>query len=133
MSKVYRPHNTDYHGKVWGHEVWLVNNELYCGKILYLKKGYRCGMHYHEKKDETFYVLKGHILMELNDETFTMSSGSAIRVFPGDKHRFTGITDAEILEISTQHFEDDSYRLTKSEKVTFWKKHVIDKLRDLRK
>lgn len=129
MSETYRPHTTQHYKKVWGYEVWLANNELYCGKILSLKKGYRCSMHYHKKKDETFYVLKGHILLELNDKRYVMSAGSAIRVFPYDKHRFTGITDAEILEISTQHFEDDSYRLSKSEKVTWWKKNIIDKWR----
>jgi len=48
--------------KIWGSEEWLVNNELYCCKILNLKKGYRCSIHYHKDKDETFYVLKGIVL-----------------------------------------------------------------------
>jgi quercetin dioxygenase-like cupin family protein len=134
MSKVYRPHDhdMDYHKKVWGHEIWLANTELYCGKILHLKKGYRCSYHYHKKKDEVFYILTGSILLELNGEEYFMSAGSAVRVFPGDKHRFTGITDATILEISTQHFEDDSFRITKSEKVTWLKKNILDKIKSLK-
>ena len=133
MNKVYRPRGTNYHKKVWGYEIWLVNCELYCSKILHLDKGYRCSAHYHKKKDETFYVLSGYIILELNGERYSMSPGDAIRVFPGDVHRFTGITDADILEISTRHYEEDSYRITKSEKVTWWKKYVVDKFRKIRK
>jgi len=43
--------------KVWGSEDWIVNRE-YCGKVLNLNKGFRCSMHYHKNKDETFYVVK---------------------------------------------------------------------------
>jgi len=104
------------HKKIWGEEKWITNTEKYCAKILYLKKGYRCSYHYHKIKDETFYILKGVVLMELEKEEFLMEEGSVIHIPTGAKHRFTGSTDAEILEVSTQHFEDDSYRLTKSGK-----------------
>ena len=40
--------------KPWGHELWIYNSELYCGKILFFNKGKRCSWHYHEIKDETF-------------------------------------------------------------------------------
>jgi quercetin dioxygenase-like cupin family protein len=131
-QSVYIPNAISYHKKVWGYEIWLANNELYCGKILGLKKGYRCSYHYHLKKDETFYVLKGLILLELNGKEHVMAAGSAIRVRPGDKHRFTGLERSEILEISTQHFEDDSYRLTKSERVTWFKKKILDRFKTLK-
>ena len=51
--------------KVWGQEEWVVNNDKYCGKILTVKKGFRCSLHYHKKKHETFYVLEGNLLMEV--------------------------------------------------------------------
>ena len=102
------------HKKIWGEEKWITNTKKYCAKILCLKKGYRCSYHYHKIKDETFYILKGVILMELGKEEFLMWEGSIIHIPIGAKHRFTGATDAEILEVSTQHFEDDSYRLTDS-------------------
>jgi hypothetical protein len=28
--------------KAWGREVWIVNSDLYCGKILEIGKGKRC-------------------------------------------------------------------------------------------
>jgi len=102
--------------KVWGHEDWLVNNNLYCGKILHIKKQHCCSYHYHKVKDETFYILKGHIIMELNGARFDMLEGDVLRLKPGDKHRFFGIEDSDIIETSTQHFDTDSYRIIDSNK-----------------
>jgi hypothetical protein len=28
----------DTYEKAWGHELWIINNELYCGKLLVFKK-----------------------------------------------------------------------------------------------
>ena len=36
--------------KGWGHEKWIVNNEMYCGKILFMEKNKRCSWHYHKSK-----------------------------------------------------------------------------------
>ena len=43
--------------KGWGEELILVNNELYCGKLLIFRKDSKFSMHYHMKKDETWYVI----------------------------------------------------------------------------
>jgi len=103
--------------KVWGSEIWMVNNEKYCGKILNLKKDFRCSIHTHKIKEETFYILDGKVLMEVNNQIWTMKEGDVVNILPGMYHRFTGLEDSRIIEISTQHFEDDSYRLDKSGKV----------------
>jgi len=97
--------------KSWGSEEWLVNNELYCGKILNLKKGYRCSLHYHKNKDETFYILKGIVLMEYGDNSKALNIGDSIHLPPNTLHRFTGIKDSQIIEISTHHEDSDSYRV----------------------
>ena len=104
--------------KVWGREYWIVNSKKYCGKILTLRKGYRCSLHAHKIKDETFYILDGEVLMEVGDKTQVMKSGDIVHIVPNVYHRFTGITDSKIVEFSTQHFDNDSYRNTKSGKVT---------------
>jgi len=95
--------------KVWGSEEWIVNRD-YCGKLLNLKKGFRCSYHYHKNKDETFYVLKGKILLELDGEKEILNPGDTILVKPGQKHRFTGLEDSTIIEFSTHHDDEDSYR-----------------------
>lgn len=106
--KIVRP---DYYKKTWGSEEWITNNELYCGKILNVNKGRSCSYHYHKLKDETFYILSGKVEMVVEDEVFIMEAGDTIHLPINTKHTFKALEDAKILEISTQHFESDSYRL----------------------
>jgi len=102
--------------KVWGYEKWLENNEKYCCKLLSLKKGYQGSMHYHKIKDEMFLVISGHVRLELGDEVMHLRPGSYVRILPNTRHRFTGIEDSEIIEASTTHNDDDTYRLEESRK-----------------
>jgi len=96
--------------KIWGKEIWLANTDLYCGKKLILNKGKRCSIHYHKNKDETFYIDKGKVLMETDKMKKIMKSGEAILIMPLLKHRFSGLEDSVIIEISTHHDDKDSYR-----------------------
>ncbi|MGI6680885.1 MAG: PfkB family carbohydrate kinase [Bdellovibrionota bacterium] len=107
---------TVFHPKVWGGEYWIVNKE-YCGKKLILNKGYRCSSHHHQIKDETFFIISGKVLMEIGDERKILNVGDKQYIPIGVNHRFTGLEDSEIIEFSTHHMEDDSYRETESEKV----------------
>lgn len=102
--------------KVWGEEHWIVNRD-YCGKKLVLRKGYRCSIHHHKVKDETFYVIKGRVLMEVNEQQRVLTPGDKQHICIGDKHRFTGLEDSEMIEFSTHHRENDSYRDVSSGKV----------------
>ena len=36
--------------KGWGHEVHIINNTMYCGKILHFNAGGEMSMHYHINK-----------------------------------------------------------------------------------
>lgn len=102
----------EVHYKLWGMEAWFANSPLYCGKILFVKQGWRCSIHHHRIKHETFFVSKGEVYMEVDNEAFYMSEGDSVALPPNTKHRFTGIAPgfSQIVECSTQHFEDDSYR-----------------------
>lgn len=102
--------------KVWGHEEIIVNRD-YCGKKLILNKGYRCSMHYHKNKDETFYILSGKVLLEIGMQKNIMLPSDSMLIKPGQKHRFTGLEDSEIIEFSTHHEDSDSYRDEVSGKV----------------
>ena len=107
--------------KVWGHEEWIVNNAKYCGKKLVFKQGYRCSIHYHKIKDETFYLLSGSVLLEteMNEEkkSRVMMPGDIQHILPGMRHRVTAIADSEVIEFSTFHMDEDSYRIEPSGKV----------------
>ncbi len=107
--------------KGWGHELILVNNEKYCGKILYFKEGCKFSMHYHLKKQETWYVQKGEFLFTWIDTqigskyTQALRSGEVVTIPIGMPHQLHAVEEGEIIEISTQHFDSDSYRIYKGD------------------
>jgi mannose-6-phosphate isomerase-like protein (cupin superfamily) len=97
--------------KVWGYEKWLENNDKYCCKLLSLNKGFQCSLHYHKEKDEMFLVTAGHVRLEFGGEVMFLRPGNFVRIVPGTYHRFRGIEDSIIIEVSTHHEDADSYRL----------------------
>lgn len=102
--------------KGWGKELWIANTSTYCGKKLMLLKGKTCSVHYHDKKDETFYVQSGKVEMSLQDrdghkQRCVLVAGDKARISPGVLHQFYGLEDSELFEFSTQHFEEDSFRV----------------------
>ena len=104
--------------KGWGFEKWIVNCEEYCGKLLYFVKGRKCSWHYHKLKDEVFYIQSGKILLRysLDDDialadTIILSKGDRFHIYRGLKHQMEALEDTELFEFSTQHFDEDSYRL----------------------
>jgi mannose-6-phosphate isomerase-like protein (cupin superfamily) len=114
-------HETKAVPKVWGEEQWIVNRD-YCGKLLLLRKGYRCSLHCHRVKDETFYVLSGSMRIEVGTDpeklvVRVLGPRESVHLPPGTWHRFTGLTDTEFMEFSTHHEDDDTVRLNSSEKV----------------
>ncbi len=104
--------------KGWGFEKWIVNNEEYCGKLLYLVKGKKCSWHYHVLKDETFYIHSGKISLLYSDgdnielaNELILGKGDTFHVYRGLRHQMRALEDTELFEFSTQHFDSDSYRL----------------------
>ncbi len=112
----------EIHHKGWGYEKWIVNKKEYCGKILVFKKNKKCSWHYHKIKDEVFYIQSGKILVKFSFEDDLEKSDSTV-LYPGDsfhvptglRHQMIAIEDTELFEFSTQHFEDDSYRIQKGD------------------
>ena len=49
--------------KPWGHELIFAENERYAGKILQVEGGHSLSLQYHERKDETLYVLEGEVVL----------------------------------------------------------------------
>lgn len=106
--------------KGWGYELWVANNENYCGKILHVEDGKKCSMHFHVKKHETFYIVRGCVIMRLilKDGTplkLEMKEGNTLTVPQGLMHQFEGIGDADIMEVSTTHDDMDSYRIERGD------------------
>jgi quercetin dioxygenase-like cupin family protein len=103
--------------KKWGKEVWLVNKE-YCGKLLIIEKKKRCSIHHHKKKAESFLLISGQVLLQYGGERKLLRAGDIVDIPVNTIHRFTGITElSEMMEFSTHHEENDSYRTTESGEV----------------
>jgi quercetin dioxygenase-like cupin family protein len=104
--------------KGWGFEKWIVNSEEYCGKLLYFVKGKKCSWHFHKLKDEVFYLQSGKILLKYYDEDdidlaheLILNKGDKFHVYRGLRHQMIALEDTELFEFSTQHFDEDSYRV----------------------
>ena len=108
--------------KGWGYEKWIVNKEEYCGKLLFFEKGKKCSFHYHVYKDETFYLQSGKLIVRYSDEDsledakeLVLMPGENFYVYPGLRHQMEAIKDSELFEFSTEHFEEDSYRIVRGD------------------
>tara|TARA_R110000782_G_scaffold248498_2_gene335455 strand:+ start:1928 stop:2293 length:366 start_codon:yes stop_codon:yes gene_type:complete len=121
MKKTLTIKKSEYHPKEWGYELWIHNDSKYCGKLLFFKEGKRCSLHYHKIKHETFYLQSGKMLLEykrkIYDKTIEtlLTPGDVFEIPVETTHRLTAIEDSELFEFSTQHFEDDSYRIIKGD------------------
>ncbi|MBM3205512.1 cupin [Candidatus Shapirobacteria bacterium] len=88
--------------KPWGYELILTSlDSPVIGKILHIKAGARLSYQYHEEKKETLTLINGRAKIILNDEEKEMEPKKGYPIKPFDKHRFQGITDCDILEVST--------------------------------
>lgn len=104
--------------KGWGQEIWIHNDEEYCGKLLRFKKeGSKFSMHYHVIKKESWYVGKGSFAFRwintetADEDTRIIGVGTCITIERGQPHQLVALEDgSEIFEVSTQHFDEDSYR-----------------------
>ena len=120
MSRARQPVHIEPKG--WGREVWIANNDLYCGKILEINKGKRCSLHFHKLKTESFFLRRGLLKIRVKAsadsevlEEFELRAGECMDVPPGLVHQMEALEEAELFEFSTQHFETDSYRLIKGD------------------
>lgn len=99
--------------KPWGHEIWITNNEKYCGKILFLRMGKSCSFHYHKVKDEVLYVQSGELVFTYGKDKkeIYLATGDSFHVEPGLVHQMRALSDTHVFEVSTQHFDEDSIRV----------------------
>lgn len=105
--------------KGWGYELWIHNDEKYCGKLLFFNAGKKCSLHYHKLKHETFYVQSGKLNCTFIKDAITYNEilipGDIKEVYPGLIHQMEAVEDTALFEFSTQHFDEDSYRLKKGD------------------
>jgi|SaaInlStandDraft_6_1057023.scaffolds.fasta_scaffold18538_3 mannose-6-phosphate isomerase-like protein (cupin superfamily) len=113
-----------YVKKGWGYEYILVNNDLYCGKILHFDSACKFSMHFHVDKDETWYVNYGTFTFrwidcknaDINERILT--KGDVVNIPRTMPHQLQTVDGGEIFEVSTHHEDSDSYRVMKGDSQT---------------
>jgi UDP-2-acetamido-2,6-beta-L-arabino-hexul-4-ose reductase len=86
--------------------------------IFEIRQGFSRGNHYHNRKEEVFYLFRGRLralfidMDTLEKEEKTVETGDKIKVKPRCGHTFHGLEDTLVVEYSPQVFEkEDTYAL----------------------
>src|SRR2546425_7922289 len=84
--------------------IWA-RTDRYVGKILHIEPGHVLSLQYHNKKDESIYVLTGEIILRIQQgDTLIerpMSQGAAFHIEPKVIHQFEAVVPTDPLEAST--------------------------------
>lgn len=97
--------------KPWGHELWFAHTDRYAGKLLHIDLGQRLSLQFHEKKDETSYLLSGKLLLVQGKDPDSLVEtelmpGSTWRNAAGVVHTIEALESAVVLEVSTPELDD---------------------------
>jgi mannose-6-phosphate isomerase-like protein (cupin superfamily) len=108
--------------KPWGYEIlWTPPGRPYVGKVLHIDAGRRLSLQVHDAKTESWFLMRGRAQVVWDDgggelvET-ELQPGLGYSCEIGQRHRLVGITDCDILEVSTpeigttHRLEDDYAR-----------------------
>jgi mannose-6-phosphate isomerase-like protein (cupin superfamily) len=97
--------------KPWGYELLWAHTPDYAGKILSIRRGCQLSLQFHERKDESLYLLSGALEIELEGEDGRLAChrarrGEAIHVPPRRRHRLRALTPCRVIEVSTPELDD---------------------------
>ncbi|MBW1849958.1 MAG: N-acetylneuraminate synthase family protein [Deltaproteobacteria bacterium] len=84
-------------------------NRKYCKKLIIQLPRQKHPYHFHKTKEETFQLLCGDLEVELEGKRITPNAGDTILVRPGEWHKFHTLGGAIFEEVSTTHFNNDSF------------------------
>src|ERR1700712_4725106 len=93
--------------KPWGYELhWVREDAPYIGKVLHVNAGARLSLQVHDAKQESWFLMSGKAAViwennrgEMIETELVLGQGYSTKL--GQKHRLKGLTDTDILEVST--------------------------------
>ncbi len=97
--------------KPWGHELIVAHTDRYVGKVLHIEPGQALSLQYHKRKDETFFVARGEIELQVEEagelRSQRLQEGEAYHVLPDTRHRMiAGAAGCDLFEVSTPELDD---------------------------
>jgi mannose-6-phosphate isomerase len=93
--------------KPWGYELhWVPENAPYMGKLIHVNEGARLSLQVHDQKQESWFLVKGRgaVIWENNKGEMIeteLQPGVGYTTAIGQKHRLKGLTECDIIEVST--------------------------------
>ena len=102
--------NTAYVKKIdkpWGYELhWVPDNAPYMGKVLHINKDARLSLQIHDEKQESWFLMNGQAAVMWDDADGNLiqtelQAGQGYSTQIGQRHRLIGLSDCDILEVST--------------------------------
>lgn len=93
--------------KPWGYELhWVPENAPYMGKLIHINGGARLSLQVHDEKQESWFLIKGRgaVIWENNKGELIeteLQPGVGYTTAIGQKHRLKGLSDCDIIEVST--------------------------------
>lgn len=108
--------------KPWGFEIHFVpDGKPYMGKLIHINEGARLSLQKHDQKTESWFLVKGKAAViwekDENGELFEteLVEGKGYSCEVGQRHRLKGITDCDVIEVSTPEIGttfrlDDDYK-----------------------
>jgi mannose-6-phosphate isomerase len=93
--------------KPWGYELhWVPENIPYMGKLIHINEGARLSLQVHDEKQESWFIVNGRGAVVWENEEgelieTALQPGVGYTTQIGQKHRLKGITDCDIVEVST--------------------------------
>lgn len=115
--------------KPWGYEIhWTPVDKQYMGKVLHINANKRLSLQLHDQKQESWYLINGRAKVVWDDNTGNLietelEKGKGYNCVVGQRHRLVGITDCDVVEVSTPEIgityrlEDDFKRPDETEEV----------------
>ncbi len=136
-SKVHLPHMlkfelSHHYGldrlEEWGAVIINCVNREYCKKLIIMLPGQRHPTHYHKRKEETFQVFSGELMLDLGAGERIYYPGDIVLVEKDVKHSFRSERGTIFEEVSSTHYPDDSYyddgdilkNVNRKTEMTFW-------------
>lgn len=97
--------------KPWGYELRWAITERYLGKLIHVDAGQALSLQYHERKDESIFVVSGVLDLVLEDDagelrTHRLTPGMSARIRPRRRHRFVAVEDVDLVEVSSPEIDD---------------------------
>jgi mannose-6-phosphate isomerase-like protein (cupin superfamily) len=115
--------------KPWGYEIlWTPEDKPYAGKLMHIYADARLSLQVHDKKEESWFLVSGRakVIWDGPDGELIeteLEQGKGYGAIIGQRHRLIGITDCEVMEVSTPEIgityrlEDDYNRDHETEEV----------------